>query len=264
MGEDPNTILTIGCPSSDIARGLGKRLFSADIADINGAGSGVTIDVLKPFLLVVFHPTTTEYGGERRQMKEVLEALNSLKMQTVLLWPNIDAGADHISKAIRVFRDEKRPNWLRTLTNLTPENYLKTLSKASCAIGNSSSFVRDASFFGTPVVLVGTRQDGREIDQHVCPVTPLATEIVAAVRRQLSHGSYDPSTLYGDGHVSERIAAALVDLTPYTQKRLHYIYEDESKPSNQPLNGRFLENKTGMSIGTSLAEKLRNLSVSRL
>ena len=28
-----------------------------------------------PFLLVLFHPTTTEYAGARRQMDEVLEAL---------------------------------------------------------------------------------------------------------------------------------------------------------------------------------------------
>jgi UDP-hydrolysing UDP-N-acetyl-D-glucosamine 2-epimerase len=222
MGEDPNTILGTGCPSSDIARALDQKLLPEVV---NADGSGASIDVSKPFLLVVFHPTTTEYGGERRQMEEVLQALNSLKMQTILLWPNIDAGADHISKAIRVFRDEMKPNWLRTLTNLAPENYLKTLSNASCAIGNSSSFVRDASFFGTPVVLVGTRQDGRETDEHVVPVTPLAIDIIAAVRRQLAHGSYEPSTLYGDGYVSERIAEALVSLIPYVQKRLHYIHD---------------------------------------
>jgi UDP-hydrolysing UDP-N-acetyl-D-glucosamine 2-epimerase len=228
MGEDPNTILAVGCPSGDIARVLDRRLLPEIV---NGGGGGASIDVSKPYLLVVFHPTTTEYGGERRQMEEVLGALNSLKIQTILLWPNIDAGADHISKAIRVFRDETKPAWLRTLTNLAPENYLKTLSNTSCAIGNSSSFIRDAGFFGTPVVLVGTRQDGRETDEHVFPVMPLASDIVAAVRRQLAHGCYGPSTLYGDGYVSERIAAALVSLTPYVQKRLHYIHDGENGKS---------------------------------
>jgi UDP-hydrolysing UDP-N-acetyl-D-glucosamine 2-epimerase len=231
MGEDPNTILAVGCPGGDIARGLDRRLLPETI---NAGGSGASIDVSKPFLLVVFHPTTTEYGGERRQMEELLEALSSLKMQTILLWPNIDAGADHISKATRVFRDERKPAWLRTLTNLAPENYLKTLSNTSCAIGNSSSFIRDAGFFGTPVVLVGSRQDGRETDEHVFPVKPLASDIIQAVRQQLVHGSYAPSTLYGDGHVSERIAAALVGLTPYVQKRLHYIHDGENGKSFFP------------------------------
>ena len=42
------------------------------------------------------------------------------------------------------YREDRKPNWLRTLTNLTPENYLKVLANAACAMGNSSSFVRDA------------------------------------------------------------------------------------------------------------------------
>jgi UDP-hydrolysing UDP-N-acetyl-D-glucosamine 2-epimerase len=222
MGERPDTLLGVGCPSSDIARVFDRSLAPAIV---NAVGSGTLIDVAKPFLLVLFHPTTTEYGGERRQMEELLEALSLLSMQTLLLWPNIDAGADHISKAIRVFRDRHRPKWLRTITNLVPENYLKVLSSTACAVGNSSSFVRDASYFGTPVILVGNRQEGRETDEHVTQVAPAAREVAAAVRAQLEHGRYGPSTLYGDGHVSERIASALARLTPYVQKRLHYIHD---------------------------------------
>src|SRR5262249_55530884 len=166
-------------------------------------------DLTRPYLLVLFHPTTTEYGDERKQMEEVLRALGRLRHQTLLLWPNIDAGADHISKAIRVYRDHNKPSWLRTITNLSPERYLKVLSNAACAIGNSSSFIRDASYFGTPVVLVGHRQDGRETDEHVSFSPPFAEELSAKIESQLSRQRYAPSTLYGDGYVSERIAEAL-------------------------------------------------------
>src|SRR5262245_26963068 len=120
MGERPDTILSVGCPSSDIARGLDRSLDS-DL--INQIGSGARIDLDQPYLLALFHPTTTEYGGERNQMEELLAALDALQHPTVLLWPNIDAGADHISKAIRVFRDRNKPTWLRTITNLNPEQY---------------------------------------------------------------------------------------------------------------------------------------------
>jgi UDP-hydrolysing UDP-N-acetyl-D-glucosamine 2-epimerase len=224
MGERPDTILGVGCPSSDIARSIDLKL-NADV--VNTLGSGALIDVEKPFLLVVFHPITTEYGGEREQMEEMLKALDRLAMPTVLLWPNIDAGADHISKAIRVFRTEHKVAWLRAITNLTPENYLRVLAATSCAIGNSSSFVRDAGYFGTPVALVGNRQEGRETDRHVAPVEPVAENIAEVVREQLRHGRYKPSTLYGDGYVSERIAGALVSLRPYVQKRLHFATEGQ-------------------------------------
>jgi UDP-hydrolysing UDP-N-acetyl-D-glucosamine 2-epimerase len=223
MGEAPESILGIGCPSSDIARSLVPTITSYVV---NDTGSGCTIDIDQPFTLVVFHPTTTSYGGERQQVDAILEALSSLAMQTIMLWPNIDAGADHISKAIRQFRDQVAPHWLRTITNLTPEHYLELLARVSCAIGNSSSFVRDAGYFGTPVVLVGDRQRGRETDVHVTHVAPVAGSIIAAVKKQLGHGSYTPSCLYGDGLVSERIADGLVHLERYVQKRLHYIYEN--------------------------------------
>lgn len=227
MGERPDTILSIGCPSSDIALHL-DYTFETDV--VNASGNGVSIDLTRPFLLVVFHPTTTEYGSEYQQMENLLDALHIVQCPTILLWPNIDAGSDHVSKAIRVGRDRLQPTWLRTLTNLAPEHYLKVLACTTCAVGNSSSFVRDASFFGTPVVLVGRRQEGRERDAHVMSVAPDTDAIVGAIRAQLAHGRYAPSTLYGDGHVAERIAEALARLMPYIQKRLHYI-NDENGPN---------------------------------
>lgn len=223
MGERPDAILGTGCPSSDIARLLDRQL-TPEI--INSRGSGAIIDVAKPFLLVLFHPTTTEFGGEREQMEALLAALGKIGQPTVLLWPNIDAGSDHISKAIRVFRDQQHVEWIRMLTNLRPENYLRVLANAACAVGNSSSFVRDAGYFGTPVVLVGSRQEGREHDEHVIPCRPEAQEIEMTIRRQLEHGRYRPSTLYGHGFVAQEIAEKLATLEPYVQKRLHYVYEN--------------------------------------
>lgn len=233
MGERPETVLGVGCPSSDIARQLDRGL---DPAVINARGSGAAIDVREPFLLVIFHPTTTEFGGERRQMEEVLAALEDLAMPTALLWPNIDAGSDHVSKAIRAFRERLRPRWLRTLINLAPEDYLRVLANAACAVGNSSSFVRDAGYFGTPVVLVGNRQEGREFDAHVVPSPPDSAAVAAAARAQLRHGRYAPSTLYGDGHVAARVAHALAALDPYVQKRLNYVREGHTPEAVGPCS----------------------------
>lgn len=223
MGEAPETILHVGCPSGDIARTL-EPCLSPDV--INSTGSGAWIDPRKPYLLVIYHPTTTTFGGEQKQMEELLTALGKVAMPTILLWPNIDAGSDRISKTIRVFRERTAPTWLRTLINLEPGKYLQVLAGAACAVGNSSSFVRDASFFGTPVVLVGDRQRGREIDEHVTPVPPVASAVLDAIHLQLEHGRYASSTLYGDGWTSQAICEGLVRLTPYVQKRLHYIHDE--------------------------------------
>jgi UDP-N-acetylglucosamine 2-epimerase len=206
---------------------------------VNSTGSGAWIDVRNPYLLVIFHPITTSYGTERQQMHELLSALNMVREQTILLWPNIDAGSDHISKEIRVFRDRSAPDWLRTVTNCSPEDYLQILAHAACAVGNSSSFVRDAGYFGTPVVLVGDRQEGRERDAHARKSEVRAHVIARTIVEQLRHSVYPRSYLYGDGYTAERVANALADLTPYVQKRLHYIYEtndrgvDLARPNGQ-------------------------------
>lgn len=228
MGERPDSILGIGCPSSDIARELDRKL-THEI--LNRRGGGAPLDADRPFLLVVFHPTTTEFGGERPQVEALLAALKEVRQPTAILWPNIDAGSDHVSKAIRVFREANKPDWLRTIINLPPEEYLKVLGNSACAVGNSSSFVRDAGYFGTPVVLVGNRQDGRETDDHVVRARPTCDEVLSAIRRQLAHGRYKPSTLYGDGYVARRIAESLANLDPYVQKRLHYIHTGDGQLS---------------------------------
>ncbi len=200
MGECKETIISVGCPVSDLA------------ADINP----LPIDRL----LVTFHPNT----ASDEKIEPLLSAVGRIGMPTLMLWPNIDDGSNTIHKAIRHWRVTPRP-WLQMITNLAPDDYLRALASSSCCIGNSSSFVRDAGFFGTPVVLVGDRQAGREHGEHVVPITVNADAIESAVRDQLEHGRYEPSTLYGDGEVSGRIASAIGRIEPYTQKQLHYPQE---------------------------------------
>jgi hypothetical protein len=124
----------------------------------------------------------------------------------------------------------------------------------ACAIGNSSSFVRDASYFGTPVVLVGDRQEGRETDIHVARVAPSAVDVAMAIRKQLRHGRYPASTLYGDGNVSARIADALVAVTPYRQKRLHYIYDTQAQEKGTDYASAGHHNGAGKIQGDSAEE----------
>jgi UDP-hydrolysing UDP-N-acetyl-D-glucosamine 2-epimerase len=226
MGERPSTILGVGCPSSDLAKHLDRRL---EESILNARGAGALIDASRPFLLVLFHPMTTTYGDEHAQMEALLEAVGAFQMQTVLLWPNIDAGSDHVSKAIREFRTRHQVPWLRTLTNLMPEAYLKVLASAACAIGNSSSFVRDASYFGTPVVLVGQRQRFRETDIHVKHVETVKQSIEETIRAQLAHGRYAPSSLYGDGNVARDLVAKLETIEPYVQKHLGFVQDLAAK-----------------------------------
>jgi UDP-hydrolysing UDP-N-acetyl-D-glucosamine 2-epimerase len=223
MGERPDCVFNVGCPSGDYILGLDAKLPSDAFFQL---GSGGAVDPSKPFLLVIFHPVTTHFGTERYQTDQLIEALHELAFPTLWLWPNVDAGADEISKALRQFREHHRPNWLQLAKNLEPLIFQKTLRSASCAIGNSSSFIRDSTFSGTPIVLVGDRQVGREHGSNLVEAAPRKKDILAAIRGQLAHGRHAPDALYGDGSASARIVEHLKTFEPYTQKRLHYVFED--------------------------------------
>ena len=123
---------------------------------------------------------------------------------------------------MRRFREFNRDYPLHAYKNLEPEIYIPILAMAACAVGNSSSFVREASYLGTPIVLVGSRQDGREWWQAVKRVKPAKREILSAIKGQLSNGRYPSSDLYGVPGVSKKIARRLLKIKLYIQKRLHY------------------------------------------
>ena len=85
-----------------------------------------SIDFRKKYIVVMQHPVTTEYNNSSFQIKQTVKAVMNLKnIQIIWLWPNIDAGANTISKVMRIFKEEKKPNNIRWQKNYTPEDYLK-------------------------------------------------------------------------------------------------------------------------------------------
>jgi len=224
MGEAEERIFNVGCPVGDYILSLDSQLHK----DVFCSGSGADIDVDQGFNLVIFHPVTTEFGQEEQEVDELLGALGELAYPTVFLWPNIDAGADRISKCLRIFREKYQPAWLRFITNIDPVNFQKVLKRCTVAIGNSSSFVRDSTFSGTPVVLVGNRQKGREIGWNVLPVSVCKQDILKAVHWQMRHGRYERDTVYGGGKAGKQVAEILSTVDLYVQKHLDYIHREAS------------------------------------
>lgn len=226
MGEHPDYVFNVGCPSGDYIIPMDADL-SSDMFQKLGVGGN--IDVNSPFFLVIFHPITTDLENQREQAVQLINALHEIQHPTIWIWPNVDAGSNHISKALRVYREHNNASWLYLIKNLDPITYQRTLKRAVCAIGNSSSFVRDSTFSGTPVVLVGNRQVGREHGENLISCPPISADIVHAIRKQTKLGRRPPSNLYGDGNASQKIIKALKSFKPYEQKVLRYPFENSCK-----------------------------------
>jgi UDP-hydrolysing UDP-N-acetyl-D-glucosamine 2-epimerase len=220
MGEDPTTVHCTGCPAMDIVRETDLSL-PPDLFQ-RYKGVGPDLDATKPYLVVLQHPVTTEYGLGFAQIRETIKAVAAIRMQTAWLWPNVDAGSDDVSKGLRMFREVEKPEYIHFYRNFSPEDYARLIANCACQVGNSSSALREGSFLGVPAVNIGTRQGGRECGNNVLQAAYDAVEIEQAVRHQLGHGRYAGSTIFGDGNAGTRIADILATAEFNIQKRLHY------------------------------------------
>lgn len=220
MGEDPATVHWTGCPAIDIVADLDLTL-PPDIFRRYG-GAGAMLDAAKPYIVVLQHPVTTEYGHGLDQINETLEAVVGLGLQTVWLWPNVDAGSDDVSKGLRLYRERHNPPNLEFFRNFGVEDYARLIRNASCLIGNSSSALREGAFLGVPAVNIGTRQHNREHGVNVKHVAYDRAAIRAAVQAQIAHGRYPGSDLFGAGDAGRRIADILATAEIRIQKTLHY------------------------------------------
>ena len=176
----------------------------------------------EPFLLVVQHPVTTEYGQGERQITETLMALDRLKVPTIMLWPNVDAGSEDVARGIRKFREHYSPNYIRFYKNLPVETFMRLMLHCACMVGNSSAAIREGALLGVPAVNIGTRQMGRQRGRNVIDLDHDREEIADAIQRQSSNGRYPSDPIYGDGHAGKRIAKFLASSPLRIQKRIAY------------------------------------------
>lgn len=223
MGEDPKNVFNVGCPRIDLIVNS-KKIKRKELNTIfkKYRGVGPKLDLNEKFLVVLQHPVTTEANSARDQIETTLRVLEKLQMQTIMLWPNIDAGSQGVSKGIRTFREKNKPNWLHLFKNLPTEIYINLMHNASCLIGNSSSGIRDSAILGIPVVNIGSRQKNRFKGQNVISVDHDYNQILKAVKKQLNIIKYKKNKIYGDGKSGKRIVSILNKINIKVQKQIYY------------------------------------------
>lgn len=222
MGEEPETVFHTGCPSIDLATETVKtRSLGFDPFEKYG-GVGERIDYSQGHLVVLQHPVTTEYELARQHVEETIAAVNEIGLPTFWFWPNVDAGSDGTSKGIRHFRETMKPRNIHFFKNMEPADFLQLVYHGKCLVGNSSMGIRECAFLGTPVVNIGSRQEGRDRGHNVRDSGYDRTEIAEAIRMQLANGRYASDPIYGTGDAGIRFAELLSTIPLRTKKRLTY------------------------------------------
>ena len=220
MGEDPSNVFVVGAPGLD-------SILNENLIEPTKLSEKYNLDLSKPILLLVQHPVTTEVEDAPTQIRETLEAISELRYQTILIYPNADAGG---RKMIEVIKGYEKYPFIKSFKSIPHKEYLSLMRIASVLTGNSSSGIIEAPSFGLPVVNIGSRQEGRERTENVINVDYNKEQIKAAIKEALYDEDFkriarNCKSPYGDGKASIRIADILSKIKMdkrLLQKRLTY------------------------------------------
>jgi GDP/UDP-N,N'-diacetylbacillosamine 2-epimerase (hydrolysing) len=207
MGEEKKRIFVTGALTID-------AIMSLQLPDKETLFTRYHLDPNKVTFLVVQHPITTfkDYGFSH--LKELFAALDMVKEQTIIMYPNCDAGGKQFIALIKAM--EKKP-YVHAFVNLSHVDYLGLMRSVDLMLGNSSSGIIEAPSFKLPVLNIGSRQQGRARSVNIIDVKPERHEIVDAIDFALNNKEFLKKVrtcrnLFGDGTAAQKIVKILKDI----------------------------------------------------
>lgn len=166
---------------------------------------------LKPeekYFIIIYHPDTYLSQKENyRVMKNVLTAVESFGLRSIVIYPCSDPGYQGVIDAIDEVKENSDFLIYKNIENL---DFLGLLTDAEALIGNSSTALVEAPYLKLPAVNVGNRQLGRDREENVADVETSVIKIKNRLlyvtsdklfREQLKKCGYR----LGNGRASEQI-----------------------------------------------------------
>ena len=171
MGESEERVFDTGCPYSKMLIEIAGADSRSRIIDKFLSDNGIS----RPYSIFCHHPVTTDsnqHGYGEIDLPKLIAALH--EQGNVLVLPNSDLGFSHFENALSSLADAK------LFRNINPDIYLPLLCEAHALVGNSSSGIREACYFGTPVI-IGNHQQGRLAGANVVHCAADTASILEAI-----------------------------------------------------------------------------------
>jgi UDP-N-acetylglucosamine 2-epimerase (hydrolysing) len=200
MGELAESIFTIGSPDVDI-------MFSNDLPSLKEVKKYYEI-AFDDYAVVMFHPVTTEAKYMEQYANDFVEVLLNDTHNYVVVFPNNDLGSHAIIKAYEKLKSNSR---FRIFPSLRFEYFLTLLKKSQFIIGNSSAGIREAPYYGLPIINIGTRQQNRSLHADIVNVDYSKESISSALKCIDSHKIIATKNDYGTGNSSQLFLSSLLN-----------------------------------------------------
>jgi len=181
------------------------------LLNIEGFKEQFDIDLSIPTVLITFHPETIDPEKNPYHVHELLAALEEMSsFQQVITMPNADPMGNMIRKEMNAYI-ASHENAIG-VENFGALGYLSCMKHCAFMIGNTSSAFAEASFFPTPVINLGRRQEGRIRTPNILDVEIKKDDILGGVGKVDEIRDLERSYVYGNGRSAENIVAILREL----------------------------------------------------
>lgn len=198
MGEMKTSIFTIGSPDIDI-------MFSEALPNLETVKSYYEID-FKKYAIMMFHPVTTEVKEIKEYIDNFIDVLLNDTHNYVVIYPNNDLGSQDIIEAYNKLKNNSR---FRVFPSLRFEYFLSLLKNSQFIIGNSSSGIREAPYYGIPIINIGTRQQNRALNADIVNIDYNRSSICSALKKIDSHQIKITSNDFGTGKSTQLFLKSL-------------------------------------------------------
>lgn len=198
MGEIKESIFTIGSPDVDV-------MFSDTLPELTVAKRYYQID-FDVFAIVMFHPVTTEIDQMEQHAIQFVTALLEDHHNYVVVYPNNDLGSRLVLSAYEQLKGNSR---FRIIPSLRFEYFLTLLKNCQFIIGNSSAGIREAPYYGIPIINIGTRQQNRTVDAAIINVDYNKKNILEALNGIDSYQVFQSHVDFGEGNSANLFLACL-------------------------------------------------------
>lgn len=206
MGESPDRVFNVGALGLD-------NIESSTLLDKTQWEQAVGFQLSNLNFLVTYHPATIDPQGTKRNVENLLQALDCFPGANILF---TKSNADETGRLIgNIMEDYVSANAHRCklVANLGMQLYLSGLQHIDVVIGNSSSGLIEAPYFNKPTVNIGPRQDGRLRASSVIDCRDRRGDIVVAIEQALSPdfqtSLQNIQSPYGKGDVAKKIMTTL-------------------------------------------------------
>lgn len=213
LGEGAKNIYPIGSPDVD-------SLFSPDLPTLEEVKNWYGIP-FEDYAIMLYHPVTTEVEDVGRQIQELVNAVINSGKNYVVIYPNNDSGSEKIIKEYE--RIDKNTLNFKVYPSMRFDYFLTLLKNSEFIIGNSSSALMEAPYYGVPAINIGTRQSNRANLPSVinCHSTYVAINEAIVDIESLSP---EPVKHFGEGDSSEKFFKILQNETLWdTNKQKTFV-----------------------------------------